>query len=261
MRELFDSADEWAMVNSILTIEISMLIRSMGAAKDFSNEDIKFMSKQVLDGFMARQALCSFASVILFFKMCRARIAPCNPTWYGVNPIAILDTFDQFLAWQKEQVAQAETKNPNGHLSNAARGQSLAKCLQNAPDSVKMRHAEVMANLKRIEKEQKSKGKTRASMQVQVIRLTSYFIEKHRAENLHGAFELVKAAAEKSVKEFLSFHELTDADGNRLKELLDEMMPERGEQGRASVGYTDPQCKNMVVDMGGNGHYKINSNQ
>lgn len=198
MRPAVMTENEQGIVKKILLLEIGMAVRSMGNAKDWNNQDITMYISQVLDGFVVRFNKYSFASMLLFFKMRRARIEPCNTNTFGVNPMAILDEFNAFIEWQRTKVA--ESKRETG---KSLRSDDLTKCLKDAPIHIQQGFANMKDRIAKLDKEKKQAAKKKAQMDFQVRRLQNilYMDMQDKAASEKRTIELLKAWQPKNAED------------------------------------------------------------
>lgn len=246
--------EECHYIKTILNLDIMIAMRGMGSFKDWSDREISLYSNHVLEGFLARKNKVTFASIVLFFKMWRARLYPCNPNTYGVNPLAILDTFDVFCQWQKEQVAVDAQRNTEGLLSMGARSQHIAQTLKNAPQHIKQAFIDMRIRLE--EKERGDKEKPYA-------KTANLDFQKKRLFNCLLMMGMPKKECEAQFSAVIK--NLGNVDGDGLKAEIDKMFPpNEGHLGAVPrFGYIDQDCTKSAVTFadGDNRFYKINSGE
>jgi hypothetical protein len=248
------SSEELPYIEEILKSEILIALRSMGNAKDYKKEELNLLANQVLDGFLVRGNTMSFASMLLFFKMRRNKQAPLNNISFGVKPEAVLDDLNTFIDWQRKQVAEAMTKNPDKHLTLTQRSSALAGSLANAPYHIQKGFQDMKQRLKDLEKAKKAEKKSFADMRLQVARLIALLMYEYKN----------KEAAEKRCAELLKAWQ--PKTGLELKQYIDEDYPQQPKEQKQdlslSVGYADEACTQMKVQVKGhNGAHKIDSDE
>lgn len=223
MITVLDSEENEAVIKAIIGKEVLEAIRVMGSAKNWSDNELLWVCNNITDGLLARAKFVSLSTVLLFFKMRRAMLFPCDKPTFGMQPTVILQNFNEFIEWQKAHVADAERVLTSKKRQQIAGGNSMTA-------EMLVKFQEVRANNERNARSAEASRMQAKAYEVQLNRLSFNMQKKWWEENprMEGEGSLVyseraKLESQKLVAEFIEFHEAKTA--SELQQLVDEYFP------------------------------------